>query len=87
MSNTNLIIVESPSKIKTLQKFLDNDYQIEASVGHIRDLPKSDLGIDLENSFTPTYVVSDKSKKVVKNLYCRVQMKILYIYDFLTNNK
>ena len=68
MSNTNLIIVESPSKIKTLQKFLDNDYQIEASVGHIRDLPKSDLGIDLENSFTPTYVVSDKSKKVVKNL-------------------
>ena len=44
MSNKNLIIVESPSKIKTLQKFLDNDYQIEASVGHIRDLPKSDLG-------------------------------------------
>ena len=68
MSNTNLIIVESPSKIKTLQNFLDNNYQIEASVGHIRDLPKSDLGIDLENSFTPTYVVSDKSKKVVKNL-------------------
>jgi len=68
MSNTNLIIVESPSKIKTLQKFLDKNYQIEASVGHIRDLPKSDLGIDLENSFTPTYVVSDKSKKVVKNL-------------------
>ena len=68
MSNTNLIIVESPSKIKTLQNFLDNNYQIEASVGHIRDLPKSDLGIDLENSFTPTYIVSDKSKKVVKNL-------------------
>ena len=68
MSNKNLIIVESPSKIKTLQKFLDKDYQIEASVGHIRDLPKSDLGIDLENSFSPTYVVSDRSKKVVKNL-------------------
>ena len=68
MSNKHLIIVESPSKIKTLQNFLDSSYQIEASVGHIRDLPKSDLGIDLENSFTPTYVVSDKSKKVVKNL-------------------
>ena len=68
MSNKYLIIVESPSKIKTLKKFLDNNYQIEASVGHIRDLPKSKLGIDLENNFSPTYVVSDRSKKVVKNL-------------------
>jgi len=68
MGNKNLIIVESPSKIKTLKKFLDNNYQIEASVGHIRDLPSSELGIDLENDFAPTYVVSDKSKKVVKNL-------------------
>ena len=68
MNNTNLIIVESPSKIKTLKKFLDKNYQIEASVGHIRDLPPSKLGIDFENNFTPTYIVSDKSKKVVKNL-------------------
>ena len=68
MSNKNLIIVESPSKIKTLKKFLGNEYQIEASVGHIRDLPKKNLGIDLENNFTAQYEVSDKSKKVVKNL-------------------
>ncbi len=68
MNNTNLIIVESPSKIKTLKKFLDKNYQIEASVGHIRDLPPSKLGIDFENNFTPTYIVSEKSKKVVKNL-------------------
>ena len=68
MSNKNLIIVESPSKIKTLKKFLGNEYQIEASVGHIRDLPKKNLGIDLENNFTAKYEVSDKSKKVVKNL-------------------
>ena len=68
MSNKNLIIVESPSKIKTLKKFLDKNYQIEASVGHIRDLPSSKLGIDLDNNFNPTYVVSDRSKKVVKNL-------------------
>ena len=68
MSNKNLIIVESPSKIKTLKKFLDKNYQIEASVGHIRDLPSSKLGIDLDNNFNPTYVVSERSKKVVKNL-------------------
>ena len=68
MSNKNLIIVESPSKIKTLKKFLGEDYHIEASVGHFRDLPKKNLGIDLENNFTPEYVVSEDSKKVVKNL-------------------
>ena len=68
MSNKNLIIVESPSKIKTLKKFLGNEYQIEASVGHIRDLPKKNLGIDLDNNFTPKYEVSERSKKVVKNL-------------------
>jgi len=70
MSNKNLIIVESPSKIKTLKKFLGDEYQIEASVGHIRDLPPKELGIDLENNFSPTYEVSDRSKKVVKNLKC-----------------
>ena len=68
MSNKNLIIVESPSKIKTLKKFLGEDYHIEASVGHFRDLPTKNLGIDLENNFTPEYVVSEDSKKVVKNL-------------------
>jgi DNA topoisomerase-1 len=68
MSKKNLIIVESPSKIKTLKKFLGEDYHIEASVGHFRDLPTKNLGIDLENNFTPKYVVSENSKKVVKNL-------------------
>ena len=68
MSNKKLIIVESPSKIKTLKNFLGEDYHIEASVGHFRDLPKKNLGIDLENNFTPEYVVSEDSKKVVKNL-------------------
>ena len=68
MSNKNLIIVESPSKIKTLKKFLGDEYHIEASVGHFRDLPTKNLGIDLENNFIPEYVVSDGSKKVVKNL-------------------
>ena len=68
MSSKNLIIVESPSKIKTLKKFLGEDYQIEASVGHIRDLAEKNLGLDIENGFIPTYIVSSKSKDVVKNL-------------------
>tara|TARA_Y100001970_G_scaffold84248_1_gene106340 strand:- start:8 stop:2476 length:2469 start_codon:yes stop_codon:yes gene_type:complete len=68
LSKQSLIIVESPSKIKTLKKFLGSSYQIEASVGHFRDLPTKNLGIDLENNFKPEYVVSDNSKKVVKNL-------------------
>ena len=68
MSSKNVIIVESPSKIKTLQKFLGSDFQIEASVGHIRDLPKKNLGLDIENDFKTTYEVSAHSKKTVKKL-------------------
>ena len=68
MNSKNLIIVESPSKIKTLKKFLGSNYQIEASVGHIRDLAEKNLGLDIENGFSPTYIVSSKSKDVVKNL-------------------
>ena len=64
----SLIIVESPSKIKTLKKFLGGEYVVEASVGHIRDLAKKDMGVDIDNDFTPTYVVSDDKTKVVKQL-------------------
>src|SRR3989344_6530631 len=61
----NLVIVESPTKARTLQRFLGNKYQIEASMGHIRDLPKSELGVDVENNFEPQYVIPrDKRKKV-----------------------
>ena len=49
----NLVIVESPSKAKTIAKFLGSNYKVKASVGHIRDLPKSKLGIDIENDFEP----------------------------------
>ena len=82
MSNKKLIIVESPSKIKTLKNFLGEDYHIEASVGHFRDLPKKNLGIDLENNFTPEYVVSEDSKKVVKNLKSVLGI-ILFSFRFL----
>ena len=64
----SLIIVESPSKIKTLKKFLGSSYAVEASVGHIRDLSKTNLGVDIDNDFAPTYIVSDDKSKVVKNL-------------------
>ena len=67
-NSTNLIIVESPSKARTLKRFLGENYQIEASVGHIRDLPKSDLGVDVENGFKPTYVASEDKSKVISQL-------------------
>ena len=65
---SHLIIVESPSKIKTLKKFLDDKYMVEASVGHIRDLPKSKLGIDTDNNFDAEYHVSPDSTKTVQTL-------------------
>ena len=64
----NLVIVESPAKAGTLHKFLGPGYQIEASYGHVRDLPKSKMGVDLENGFKPHYVIPQKSKKVVHRL-------------------
>ena len=64
----NLVIVESPTKARTIGKMLGNDYTIMASVGHVRDLPTHSLGVDLKNDFNPLYVESDKSKKVIKDL-------------------
>ena len=75
-----LIIVESPSKAKTLQKFLGDDYSILASVGHIRDLPKNDLGVDLENNFKANYIASPDKSKVIKELKSKVKdAKTIYI--------
>jgi DNA topoisomerase-1 len=64
----NLIIVESPTKAKTIGQFLGKEYQVESSFGHIRDLPKSKLGIDIENNFQPQYVIPLKSRKIVNQL-------------------
>ncbi|MFZ4648626.1 MAG: type I DNA topoisomerase [Patescibacteria group bacterium] len=63
-----LIIVESPTKAKTIAKFLGKDFYVESSFGHIRDLPQKEMGIDIENGFTPKYVVPLKSKKTVSTL-------------------
>ncbi|MCD8072240.1 MAG: type I DNA topoisomerase, partial [Alistipes sp.] len=64
----NLVIVESPAKAKTLEKFLGKEFTVKSSYGHIRDLAKKDLGIDIEHGFTPTYEVSPDKKKVVAEL-------------------
>ncbi len=64
----NLVIVESPAKAKTLQKYLGRDYQVKASVGHVMDLPKSKLGVDIENDFRPDYQVLHGKKKIVSEL-------------------
>src|ERR671918_1449586 len=64
----DLIIVESPAKTKTLAAFLGNSYQVMASMGHVRDLPKSKLGVDVEKGFEPSYEVIASRKKVLKEL-------------------
>ncbi len=63
----NLVIVESPAKAKTINKFLGKDYVVKASVGHVRDLPKSELGVD-EETFEPTYQILEGKEKVVSEL-------------------
>ncbi len=68
-----LIIVESPTKAKTLSKFLGKDYQIEATMGHIRDLPKAALGVDVEHGFTPSYLIPKDKKKHVGELVAKAR--------------
>ncbi|MFL0062115.1 type I DNA topoisomerase [Tenacibaculum maritimum] len=64
----NLVIVESPAKAKTIEKFLGKDFQVESSFGHIADLPSKELGVDVEGDFLPKYIVSTDKKAVVKKL-------------------
>ena len=64
----NLMIVESPHKAETIQKFLGNDFKVVSSKGHIRDLQEKELGVDLNNGFTPQYVVPAEKKKTVAEL-------------------
>src|SRR5689334_5766410 len=63
-----LVVVESPAKAKTINKYLGRDYKVVASMGHIRDLPKSKLGVDVENDFEETYESIESRKKVIKEL-------------------
>ena len=63
-----LVIVESPAKAKTLKKYLGKGYELQYSMGHIRDLPQKELGIDLDRDFEPEYIIPDDKSKVVCNL-------------------
>src|SRR4030043_1124807 len=63
-----LIVVESPAKVKTLQKILGGDYVIKASVGHIKDLPEGELGVDLKKDFLPQYVTISGKGKIIREL-------------------
>ena len=64
----NLVIVESPAKAKTINKFLGDDFQVEASLGHVRDLPKSKMGVDIQKDFEPQYIIIKKARKTVSHL-------------------
>jgi DNA topoisomerase-1 len=68
MAAKNLVIVESPAKIKSISKYLGKDFTVMASMGHVRDLPKSKMGIDVDGDFTPQYLVSKDKTKVIKGL-------------------
>lgn len=64
----NLVIVESPAKAKTIEKFLGKEFKVESSFGHIADLPSKELGVDVDNNFTPKYIVDKDKKVLVKKL-------------------
>lgn len=78
-----LVIVESPTKARKLRSYLGQEYQIEASVGHVRDLPKGEMGIDVEHNFTPQYVVAEDKTVVVNKLkkLAKAQKQIILATD------
>src|SRR5216683_6567957 len=67
MANS-LVIVESPAKAKTINKYLGKQYIVKASLGHVKDLPKRDLAVDVDNGFEPRYEVIDGKKKLIHEL-------------------
>ncbi|MCD6596439.1 MAG: type I DNA topoisomerase [Bacteroidales bacterium] len=76
----NLVIVESPAKAKTIEKFLGKDFQVKSSFGHIRDLAKKNFGVDLNNHYKPIYIVPDDKKKVVSELKkAKKQAKLVWL--------
>lgn len=75
-----LVIVESPAKVKTIKKFLGSNYEVVASNGHVRDLPKSTMGIDMENDYEPKYItIRGKGDKLAElRRYAKKQTKYIW---------
>ena len=67
-ASTDLVIVESPAKARTIEKYLGSNYKVVASMGHLRDLPKSKLGVDIEHGFQPDYVAVKEKKELIDDL-------------------
>lgn len=68
MAEKNLVIVESPAKAKTIEKYLGKDFKVTSSMGHVRDLPKDEVAIDVRHGFKPTYIISEDKSKIVNDL-------------------
>ncbi|MFA7543097.1 MAG: toprim domain-containing protein, partial [Candidatus Cloacimonadaceae bacterium] len=64
----SLIVVESPAKASTISKFLKNQYVVKASMGHVRDLPQHELGVNVDKDFSPKYIIDKKKTKVIAEL-------------------
>src|SRR5207245_7621752 len=64
----SLVIVESPAKAKTINKYLGSDYTVKASMGHVKDLPKKELGVDVKNGFKPTYKIIPSKARTIQEL-------------------
>ena len=79
--SNNLVIVESPSKAKTIGKYLGPDYVVKASMGHLRDLPKSRMGVDLEHDFTPEYLPVRGKEALIKELKAAAARRIPSIWQ------
>lgn len=67
-AKTDLVIVESPAKARTIEKYLGSNYQVVASMGHLRDLPKSTMGVDIDGDFTPQYLPVKDRADVIADL-------------------
>ncbi len=79
MSAKNLVIVESPAKAKTIEKYLGRNYKVIASLGHVRDLPKSQMGVDIDNDYAPKYISIRGKGDVIKGLK-REAKKVDHVY-------
>ena len=75
----NLVIVESPAKVKTIKKFLGSTYEVTASNGHVRDLPKSKMGIDIEHDYEPQYITIRSKGELLAGLRKLVKADCIYL--------